>query len=129
MRAFIIVNGQELPTFLARVPFRLPQEKGGHPAFLDVFKVLDETIVMRSVVPVFNEQQAPTGKVLASVTKVDLLFGQFFAKAFLVDATPAPRATPDATGLRRVKDPTAKVAVIPQGATSSLLITAMLTQS
>jgi hypothetical protein len=111
MRAFIIVDGQELSTLLARISARLPLEECRHTTCLDIVQVLDETIVMSSIVPAFKEQQIIAWVILAFVTEVDLLFGQFLADAFLMYATPAARATPDAAGLRWVKDPAAKIAV------------------
>ena len=114
MRAFIIVNGQELAAH-AGVSFRLTPKKGGHPALLDIVEVLDEAVVVRPVVPAFDVHEPLAGKDLAFVAEVYLLSGQFFAEAFQVGAAAVPRAAALAAGLRRVLDPAAEVAVHPAG--------------
>jgi len=99
MRASIIVDGQELATFLAFEPLCFPLEECWHPPFLDIFQVLDEAIIIRFIVPGFNNKQALAWETLAFITEIDLLVCQFLAEPFFMDAAPAPRATPDATGL------------------------------
>jgi hypothetical protein len=99
MRTSIVVDGKEPATLFARVSLRLPFEERRHTPLLDIVQVLDETVVVAPGVPGLEGEQVLAREALALVTEADLLFGQFHAQAFFVDAAPATGATSGAPGL------------------------------